>query len=753
MQYYTFELHEDSKELCTICTPFGNFQYNRLPMGIKQAPDIAQSIMEELLRPYDESEVYIDDIGVFSPGWDAHLHSLDRVLRVLQDNNFTVNPLKCEWGVKETDWLGYWLTPEGLKPWQKKIAPVIAIQRPTTITELRSFIGSIQFYRDMYRKRSHVLAPLTALTGKRKLVWNDECDRAFQAAKAMVAAETFLQYPDHNVPFHIYADASDLQLGSVILQKEKPVAFFSRKLNAAQRNYTTGEKELLSIVETLKEYRTMLYGCKEIHIYTDHRNLTFNNLQTQRVLRWRLFIEEYGPTFHFIEGSQNLAADALSRLPFIEKEVVRPSQPAGATKDDDDPDSFFSLAFADDDLCDCFVHLPDQHGVPFQLNFEVIRQAQTQDETLRVHRQTQPTRFLQRQYAADTLLYCFIPTPGAVGKIYLPDCLVADTVRWYHLALGHCGMTRLNDTIRMHFYNPLILKTCVAEVQKCDTCQRLKAVGRGQGMTAGRIAPLVPWEEVAVDLIGPWTLSLGEQKIPFSALTMIDMVTNLVEVARIENKTAKHVAMKFENTWLSRYPRPIYVIHDQGGEFLGHEFQERLRVHNIVSRATTVKNPQANAVCERMHQAIGNTLRVLSTLNPPQGAVNAEQMVDTAIADTVYATRCMYNSALKTTPGGLAFGRDMILNIPLVTDFQQLQKRRQDLIDKRLLLANAKRYSRDYAMGDEVRKLVYQPDKLDPRATGPYRIDRVHTNGTVTIEISPGVLERINIRRVKPYRR
>ena len=129
------------------------------------------------------------------------------------------------------------------------------------------------------------------------------------------------------------------------------------------------------------------------------------------------------------------------------------------------------------------------------------------------------------------------------------------------------------------------------------------------------------------------------------------------------------------------------------------------------------------------------------------------QMVDTAIADTVYATRCIYNSALKTTPGGLAFGRDMILNIPLVTDFQQLQKRRQDLIDKRLLLANAKRYSRDYTIGDEVLKLVYQPDKLDPRATGPYRIDRVHTNGTITIELSPGVLERINIRRVKPYRR
>jgi RNase H-like domain found in reverse transcriptase len=167
----------------------------------------------------------------------------------------------------------------------------------------------------MYLKRAHVLAPLTSQTGKRKLNWTTECEQAFKAAKAMIAEEAFLQYPNHNKPFHIYADASNIQLGSVIMQGGKPVAFFSRKLNSAQRNYTTGEKELLSIVETLKEYRTMLYGCRELHIYTDHKNLTFTKLQTRRVLRWRLFIEEYGPIFHVDEGNQNLAADALSRLP------------------------------------------------------------------------------------------------------------------------------------------------------------------------------------------------------------------------------------------------------------------------------------------------------------------------------------------------------------------------------------------------------------------------------------------------------
>ena len=160
----------------------------------------------------------------------------------------------------------------------------------------------------MFRQRSHILAPLTEQSGKRTITWTKECQKSFDQIKAILAREAFLQYPDHNKPFHIYADASDYQMGSVIIQGGKPVAFFSRKLNSAQRTYTTGEKEILSIVETLKEYRTMLFGCREIHVYTDHRILTFSAFQTQRVLRWRLFLEEYGPIFHYIPGPTNLTA-------------------------------------------------------------------------------------------------------------------------------------------------------------------------------------------------------------------------------------------------------------------------------------------------------------------------------------------------------------------------------------------------------------------------------------------------------------
>jgi hypothetical protein len=334
----------------------------------------------------------------------------------------------------------------------------------------------------MFPRRSHLLAPLTAQVGQKSVVWTKQCDDSFQAIKALIAKETFIQYPDHNKPFHIYTDASNFQLGAVIMQDNKPVAFFSRKLNPAQCNYTTGEKELLSIVETLKEYRTMLFGCKELHVHTDHKNLTFNNLQTQRVLRWRLFLEEYGPIFHHIKGDDNVMADALSRLPFSERQN-HPQSFAEKLSDtrcqnqNQSADSFFSMATDEDDLLDCFVHLPAQQDVPFQMDYHTIAQAQMQDAALLQQSQSQPLKVIQKLLAPNTSVYCYVPSPGAPWKIYLPTGLLNNIVRWYHLALGHVGISRLADTLRMHFFHPRLQQVCEAEVKKCDPCQRLKNIG------------------------------------------------------------------------------------------------------------------------------------------------------------------------------------------------------------------------------------------------------------------------------------
>jgi len=221
---------------------------------------------------------------------------------------------------------------------------------------------------------------------------------------------------------------------------------------------------------------------------------------------------------------------------------------------------------------------------------------------------------------------------------------------------------------------------------------------------------------------------------------------------RVTSKNCVHVTQQFENAWLARYPRPDSVIFDQGGEFTGFEFQNHLILNGINPRPISSKNPQANAVCERMHQAVGNSLRVLKDIQYPFNMQDAHQLVDTAIANAVYAQRSSYHGTIDSTPGSLAFNRDMILDLPMQADFQLIQERRQQLIDNELIKATRRRFAYDYQPGQQVLKLRYKPNKLETRADGPYNIERVHTNGTITIRLDPHTIERISLRRVKPYR-
>ena len=579
--YYTLELDDESKDLCTIITPYGKYQYCRMPMGLACAPDFAQSVIEDVLQGLNV-ETYIDDVAIFSNDFTEHLDLISKVCRRLEDAGLKINSTKCEWAVQETDFLGYWLTPTGLKPWRKKIEAVLKLAPPKNQAQVRSFLGAVTYYRTMWPRRSHLLSPLTRLTGKGKFIWDDACDKAFSIMKSLIAADTLMTYPDHNKPFEIYTDASDYQMGAAILQGNKPVAYWSRK---------------------------------------------FNTLNPQQVLRWRIYLEDFNPTFSYIEGKENVLADCFSRLPRMDKvlegkkgpidlkletankgKIVRFQDLAPQVDEDDhfhvdpvhlqehmpcqfsccrkDTDVLPFVDFNDVEIMESFYNLPSLEDMRNPSTIYNIQKHQFEDVEPNNKVNQQPERF-QIQYVQGKAVICV----GLDGnwRVALPTALMNAMVQWYHRVLGHCGRERLYTTITNRFFAPG-LKACV-DAYVCDECQRYKLHGAGYGQLRPREARLIPWDEVAVDLIGPWKIELPNGKsTEIMALTCIDTVTNLVELIRIRNKTAKHVAQQFQDVWLSRYPRPNRCVHDNGGEFIGQDFQDVLQQWGIKDVATTVGN-------------------------------------------------------------------------------------------------------------------------------------------------------------------
>ncbi len=260
---------------------------------------------------------------------------------------------------------------------------------------------------------------------------------------------------------------------------------------------------------------------------------------------------------------------------------------------------------------------------------------------------------------------------------------------------------RLYQHIHQQYYNHDLCR--LVDNFKCNYCKRNKLDGKGYGFLPKREVRLIPFEECATDLIGPWTVQVLGNPYEFEALTVIDTVTNLVKLIRIDDKMSNTVR-KFAQCWLTGYPWPQRCVHDPGTEFTGPEFQTLLQNWHIRDVCTTAKSPQSNAVCERMHQTVGNVLRTLLRGNPPQNIANAAQYVDEALSIAMHPMQAGTHSTLGCSPGNLVFNRDMFLNIPSIADWHAIMQRREHLIHENLMRENQKRRAYNYALQQMVLK-------------------------------------------------
>jgi len=351
----------------------------------------------------------------------------------------------------------------------------------------------------MWVRPSHVLAPLAGLTSNTtKWKWEPQHRKAFAMAKRIIAKEALLAYPDFNKPFQICTDASHYQLGAVVSQDGKPIAFYSRKLNPAQTRYTTTKRELLSIVQTLKEYRNILLG-QGIELFTDHKNLVYKHFNTERVMRWQLLLEEFGPKLTYVKGSNNMVADALSRLEIAEEE-------------------FSAEAFANE-----LVNEEEEFPTGYPLSYKEIAFRQKKDRALQNKFRTDPALYVKKPYTFSDSTYELITEND---KIYIPKALQQKCAKWYHLTLMHPGEKRLELTIAQHYAWIGLSTTCISVCKRCTNCAVSKKRDKKYGLLPPKPTPeIILRHKLCIDLVGPY--KFGKEKKPetyieFNCMTMID---------------------------------------------------------------------------------------------------------------------------------------------------------------------------------------------------------------------------------------
>ena len=722
MGYYTIRLTPQASKLCTIVFPFGTFEYLRLPMGVKTSPSIFQSKIAELMDGLEFVRAYLDDVLLITKSdFSDHLKCLETVLQRIKKANLRINVDKSFFATSELEYLGYKVTRTGLRPIASKVEAIQRLQRPKTLRQLRSFLGMINYYRDMWKRRSHMMAPLSEATkvpkGSRTLKWGPEQDKAFENIKKHITANTMLKFPDLNKPFDIHTDASDTQLGAVLSQNRQPIAFYSRKLNPAQKNYTVGEREMLSIVETLKEYRTILLG-RDITIYTDHMNLvrTSTTSASPRVQRWRALVEEFSPVFKYIKGPNNVVADALSRL-----------------------DADYETPIKEQVKNDHFKTEADDEEIAFPLSTQIIAAQQEKCASLQKLR-SHPELVYRTIHGTKVLVL--------KDKIFIPKVLRNRVLNWYHEMLRHPGVERTERTIRQHLVWPGLSKDVSEHVAACPQCQKCKKARKKYGHLPAKTFDENPWDTVCVDQIGPYTVinQFGKEMV-LNAMTMCDPATGWFEIVEVDNKKSLTAAKLLDRVWFCRYPRPKQCIHDNGNEFTGLEFQELLDSYGVKSTPTTVKNPQANLV-ERVHQTPGNMLR---TYELEKHDFDTNDPWSDILTSCAWAIRATVHTVLDATPAQLIYGRDMLYDLSFTRPWDSAKRKRQDAIEKSNIRENKKRIKYTYKEGDRIlldRGILQR--KLSPLRDGPYDVVRVYPNGT--LQIKKGVYtQRVSIRRCTPF--
>lgn len=592
----------------------GLFHFTRLPFGLVNSPATLSRLMDEVLG-YGELEpgvfVYLDDIVVVSNTFEQHLASLREVARRLSAANLSVNLEKSKFCVNELPYLGYLLTPSGLKPNPDRIEAIINYERPTSVRALRRYLGMANYYRRFIHHFSEITAPLTNLLKKRpkSIIWNEDAEQSFVRIKECLISAPVLCNPDFSRSFQIQSDASDTAVAAILTQQyddgERIIAYFSHKLTPAQQAYAASEKEGLAVLLAIEKFRPYIEGT-HFTVVTDASALTHimrgKWRTSSRLSRWSIELQGYDLEIKHRKGRENIVPDALSRA--VESLSAQSRE-----------DSWYP------DLITKVLQSPDENP-----DFKVEKGK----------------------------LYKLVPTKNDVldysheWKLCIPFELRSQILQKEHDSL-HIGFEKTLDKIKKLYFWPKMSSTVRKYVQNCRTCKESKPANISQHPEMGKRRLVTkPFQILSIDYIQSLPRSKTGNAHLLVLLDLFSKWTVLVPVKKISSTLTIKI---IEEQWFRRYSVPEIIISDNASSFVSHEFKVFLEKYQVKHWTNARHHSQANPV-ERLNRSINSCIRTY---------VKSDQRLwDTRISEIEYTINNTFHSSTGFTPYRILFGHEIV---------------------------------------------------------------------------------------------
>ncbi|KAK1425082.1 hypothetical protein QVD17_20426 [Tagetes erecta] len=705
--YHQLRINEGDVPKTAFRTRYGHYEFLVMPFGLTNAPAVFMDLMNRVCKPYLDKFVivFIDDILIYSKSKEDHEEHLRLMLGLLKEEKLYAKFSKCEFWMREVQFLGHIVSEKGIQVDPTKIEAVKRWEAPKTPTEIRQFLGLAGYYRRFIENFSKIARPLTTLTQKKiKFEWGEKQQKAFEMLKQKLCSAPILSLPDGTDDFTVYCDASHQGLGCVLMQRNKVIAYASRQLKEHEKNYTTHDLELGAVVFALKIWRHYLYGTKCV-VYTDHKSLQHifdQKMLNMRQRRWVELLNDYDCEIKYHPGKANVVADALSR-----KERAKPLR-VRALRMTIQPELISSIR--------------DNQG-------KALEDGNLQKEEL-VGMEKQLTKDGDGILRFDGRKW--IPVYGELRTRVLDEAHKSK----YSI---HPGNDKMYNDLRENYWWPGMKKDVATYVRKCLTCSKVKAEHqKPSGMLQQPEIPGWKWEQIAMDFV---------TKLPRTARghdaiwVIVDRLTKSTHFLAIrEDFTLERLAKLYVDEIVTRHGVPVSIISDRDSRFTSRFWQSFQKAMGTRLDLSTAYHPQTDGQSERTIQTLEDMLRAC--------VLDFGGSWDTHLPLVEFSYNNSYQASIKMAPFEALYGRkcrsplcwaevgDVQLTGPEIVQetTDKIFKIKERLVTARSRqksYADKRRKPLEFAVDDRVMLKVSpwkgavrfgKKGKLSPRYVGPFRI-------------------------------